>query len=97
MDLELDTSSIMMVVFVFAFIISMWKIYAFLPNKQLTDDDTTAQAQAELLKIILKHLDKENLNTKELVEKVKNDEEFDKEHFWRFNENKLIQILNRLD
>jgi hypothetical protein len=97
MDLELNTSTIMMLIFVFAFVISMWKIYAFLPNKQLTDDDTTPTAQAELLKIILKYLDKENVNTKELVEKVKNDEEFDKEHFWRFNENKLIQILNRLD
>ena len=97
MDLELDTSTIMILIFVFAFVVSMWKIYAFLPNKQLTDDDTTPKAQAELLKIILKYLDKENVNTKELVEKVKNDEEFDKEHFWRFNENKLIQILNRLD
>jgi hypothetical protein len=27
--------------------------------------------------------------------KVKEDESFDSEHFWRFNQNKLKQILNR--
>ena len=97
MDFELDTSTIMMIVFIVAFVISIYKVYAFMPNKQLLDDDTTPEAQEELLKIILKHLDKENINTKELVEKIKNDEEFDSKHFWRFNENKLIQILNKLD
>jgi len=97
MDFELDTSTIMMIVFIVAFVISIYKVYAFMPNKQLLDDDTTPEAQEELLNIILKHLDKENINTKELVEKVKNDEEFDSKHFWRFNENKLIQILNKLD
>lgn len=39
MDLELDTSTIMMIIFIVAFVISMWKIYAFLPNKQLAEGE----------------------------------------------------------
>lgn len=98
MDLELTTSDIMMMVFIVAFIISMWKVYAFLPNKQLADDDTTPEAQAKLLKVILKHHNKEdkNIDTKVLLEKIKNDQDFDAKHFWRFNQNKLNNILRDL-
>ena len=98
MDIEFDTSTLMMIFFILSFIISMWKIYPFLQTRTLNDDDTTPEAQEELLKIISKHLDKNinDINTKDLLEKIQTDEDFDKEHFWRFNENKLKQILNRL-
>ena len=88
-----------MIVFIFAFIISMWKISPFLQTRTLVDDDTTPEAQAELLKLVLKHLgneDKKTVNTKELLERIKNDEGFNKEHFWRFNQNKLNQLLKKL-
>ncbi|WP_415251750.1 hypothetical protein [Sulfurimonas sp.] len=100
MDIELETSTLMMIVFIFAFIISIWKIYPFLQTRTLADDDTTLEAQAELVKFVLKHLgdeDKETVNTKELLEKIKNDTDFNKEHFWRFNQNKLNQLLKKLD
>lgn len=94
--MELDTSTWMMLFFVFFLVLSIWKIYAFLPNKQLVDDDTTKSSQEELLKIILKVI-KENegeLNSTQLFEKIKDDENFDKKHFWRFNQNRLNQLLN---
>lgn len=98
MEINFDASTWMMIFFILSFIISMWKIYPFLQTRTLKDDDTTPEAQEELLKIILKHLDKnlKDVNTKDLLEKIQTDEDFDKEHFWRFNENKLKQILNRL-
>ena len=77
----------------------MWKIYAFLPNKELADDDTTPESQEELLKIIKKYMPKndETIDLKELFKKVKNDESFDKKHFWRFNQNKLNQLVRKLN
>lgn len=95
--MELDTSTLMMIFFILTFIISIWKIYAFLPNKALADDDTTKESQDELLNIIRKYVNKENINSKELLEMVKNDEDFDKEHFWRFNQNKLNQLLRKIE
>ncbi len=94
--MEFDTSTLMMIFFVIFLIISIWKIYAFLPNKQLVDDDTTKESQEELLKIILKVIKENegNLTSTQLFEKVKNDENFDAKHFWRFNQNRLNQLLN---
>jgi len=66
-----------------------------MPNETLVDDDTTPQAQTKLMDLILKIIKGSNgeLSEKELIELVTLDEEFDKEHFWRFNENKLKQLL----
>jgi len=94
MDLSLSTW--MLLAFVIGMILSIWKLWAFMPNKQLKDDDTTQASQNELLQLILKVIKQSdgNLNEKELYEKVTGDTGFDKEHFWRFNENKLKQLLN---
>lgn len=74
----------------------MWKISAFLPNKVLADDDTTEASHEQLLQIMLKTIrNNKNLSEKKLFELMKEDEEFDKRHFWRFNENKLKQLLNK--
>ena len=93
--MELDTQTLMMIFFIIAFVISMWKIYAFLPNKALVDDDTTEASQEELLNLVLSVIKKNNgeLTTSELCEKIKSDTAFDKKHFWRFNQNKLNQLL----
>ncbi|WP_297441341.1 hypothetical protein [Sulfurimonas sp.] len=94
MDFSLSTW--MMLVFVIGMALSFWKLYAFMPNKHLKDDDTTQESQNELIDLIL-HVIKESdgeLNEKELHDKVKGHENFDIEHFWRFNENKLRQLLN---
>ncbi len=93
--MELSTSTWMMIFFIITLVVSIWKIYAFLPNKQLADDDTTKESQEELLKIILKVIKSSDgdLNNTQLFEKVKDDAEFDEKRFWRFNQNRLNQLL----
>ena len=94
--MELNTSTLMLGSFIIMLVASIWKIWAFLPNKQLADDDTTQEAQAKLEAVMLKVIyEKEGkLNEKELFEAMQIDEEFDKELFWRFNLNKHINLLN---
>jgi len=96
--MSLDTPTLMMIFFILFLVVSIWKIYAFLPNKQLEDDDRTEASQEELLKIIKDVIakNKENLSTKELFEQITNDENFDKEHYWRFNQNRLNQLLIKI-
>jgi hypothetical protein len=95
--MDFDTSTIMMVFFIIALVVSIWKIYAFLPNKQLEDDDTTDDAQAKLERIMLKviKIHEGKLNNEELFFKIQEDEDFDSEAFWRFNHNKLNQLLGK--
>jgi hypothetical protein len=94
--MQLDTQTLMMIFFVLFLIISIWKISAFLPNKVLADDDTTEASHAELLRIMLKVINKsENLSEKKLFELMREDDEFDKKHFWRFNQNRLKHLLNQ--
>ena len=68
-----------------------------MPNKQLSDDDTTKESQEELTKLILNVIKRNNgnLTTNELFEKVTDDESFNQTHYWRFNHNRLNQLLNK--
>ena len=95
--MELSTSTIMLGFFIILLVLSIWKIWAFLPNKQLADDDTTQEAQEKLealmLKVIQEHQGK--LSEKELFEAMKTDSNFDRKLFWRFNPNKLTHLLQR--
>lgn len=93
--MEFDLSTWMMIFFVILLTISIYKIYAFLPNKALEDDDTTKESQEELEVIILKIIKSNDstLTRTELFKLIKEDEAFDKEHFWRFNQNRLNQLL----
>jgi len=95
--MEFSTSTLMMIFFIIALVISIWKIYAFLPNKALEDDDTTDDIQGKLLALMLKVIkeNKGNLNSAELFFKMQEDENFDSQIFWRFNHNKLNQILSK--
>ncbi len=94
--MEIETSHLMMIFFILFFAISFWKIYAFLPNRQLEDDDTTKEAQEELQKLMIKVIKKNraDLDSKKLFNLMISDEEFDKEKFWRFNENRLNRELS---
>jgi len=95
--MEFDVSTLMMIFFVIFMIISMWKIYAFLPNKQLADDDTTPQATKDLLHLMLRtiELHEGKLSNVELFEKMQENDEFDSQKFWRFNLNRLNQLLQK--
>jgi len=92
----LSTSSWMLIFFVGLFTVSIWKIYVFLPNKPLADDDTTKESQEELLKVMLKVIKEYQgeLSYEELFTRVKADENFDEKKFWRFNQNRLNQLLS---
>ncbi len=96
--MDFDVSTWMMIFFVILLSVSIYKIYAFLPNKSLKDDDKTKESQEELEAIILKIIKSKNndLTRAELCELVKNDKDFDKEHFWRFNLNRLNHLLEDL-
>jgi len=93
---ELETSTLMMIFFIIILVASIWKIYAFLPNEQLADDDKTKESQEELTNLILNVIknSSENLTLNELFKKIKDDEKFDEKHYWRFNQNRLNQLLN---
>ncbi len=95
--MELETSTWMMLFFILSLAVSIWKIYAFLPNKQLEDDDTTQESQEQLKNLMIKVIKKNggDLNNKSLLELMIKDEDFDKKRFWRFNENRLNQLLLR--
>ncbi len=94
--MEFSTSTLMMIFFIIFLVISIWKIYAFLPNKELADDDTTESSKKELTNIMLKTIARSdgNLSVDGLLIKIEESEDFDSQKYWRFNKNKLNQLLN---
>ena len=94
--MEFNTSTWMMIFFIIVLVVSIWKIYAFLPNKELADDDTTEEAKKELTNIVLKIIKESDgkLNVDELFVKIEEDDAFDSQRYWRFNKNRLNQLLN---
>lgn len=95
--MDFSISTLMMIFFIIALVISIWKIYHFLPNKPLDDDDTTDEAQKELIRIMLKIIKENdgNLSVDELFVKMESDSEFDNQRYWRFNLNRLNQTLHQ--
>lgn len=94
--MEFDTSTLMMIFFILFLAVSIWKIYAFLPNKELADDDTTEESKKELRDIMLKTIKSSDgtLSIDELFVKIEESEDFDGQKYWRFNKNRLNQLLN---
>ncbi len=85
---------VMMMVFIVALILGIWKIYAFLPNKPLADDDTTPEAVALLEKIMVETDSNYPKCTEEdLYLFMQGHKLFDEEKFWRFNQNRLRQLI----
>jgi len=95
--MKFDTSTWMMIGFVAALAISVWKMYAFMPTKTLHDDDTGEDSHEHLVSVMQKVLkDEENPpNVEQLHQKMTQHSDFDKEKHWRFNQNKLRQLLNK--
>jgi hypothetical protein len=96
MKMELDVQTLMMIFFILFLVMSIWKIYAFLPNKELADDDTTEASQEELIELMLIVIKQNNgeLSSLELFKQMKSHSSFDAKHFWRFNQNRLNQLLS---
>ncbi len=89
--------SIMMGAFALTLVLSLWKIYKFLPNKQLEDDDNTLESFKQLTCIMLEVIKQMPTppNHQELFVGMQSHKDFDAKHFWRFNENKLLQLLQK--
>ena len=90
----------MMAAFVAALGLSVWKLYAFLPNEPLPDDDTTEEALDELTALmvaclIARYEAGETVDLQSLYASMTSHERFDAEHFWRFNPNKLNNLIVR--
>jgi len=96
----MSVETIMIMAFIAAFSLSMWKLYAFLSSKPLPDDDSDEASKEELTALMLDVIAKEHrhdapLSEQELFASIVRHEAFDKAHFWRFNQNKLNQLLRR--
>ena len=90
----------MLAAFVAALGISLWKVYAFLPNTPLHDDDTTEEATQKLTALMVRCIvelgdARRPLDTQSLFECMRKHEAFDREHFWRFNPNRLNRLIVR--
>ena len=93
--MEFDTSTWMMIAFVVAMVLSAWKMYPFLVNRTLEDDDTGEDSHEYLVAHMNKVLQEsqEVPTVQELHTTMTQHKEFDKEKHWRFNQNKLQQLL----
>jgi hypothetical protein len=84
-----------MAAFILALVFSGWKLYAFMPNKPLKDDDTTEHSVQKLKSIMYEVIRSGELEEERIVDRMKEHPRFDREHFWRFNHNRLKQLLQR--
>jgi len=84
----------MMVAFILALGFSGWKLYAFMPKEQLKDDDTTVGSIEELKNMMYDVIGSGELDEEAICAKMREHPKFDHEHFWRFNLNRLKQLLN---
>ncbi|MBN2871010.1 MAG: hypothetical protein JXK04_08670 [Campylobacterales bacterium] len=87
---------IMLASFAGALGLSVWKLYLFFPKTRLADDDTTPES-VELLERIMIETDRDHpsLDEEALFQKMTEHPAFDPNHFWRFNQNRLRQLILR--
>jgi cytoskeletal protein RodZ len=85
---------IMLISFVGALGLSVWKLYLFFPKTKLADDDTTPES-VEVLERIMVETDRNHpsLDEENLFQKMTEHPSFDPDHFWRFNQNRLRQLI----
>jgi len=84
----------MMVAFILALGFSAWKFYAFMPTETLADDDTNPDATMELKEIMYHVIGNGTLDEEQILKEMQEHPRFDHEHFWRFNLNRLRQLIN---
>lgn len=82
----------MMAAFIGGLTLSLYKVYLFLPQKPLADDDTTPES-VELLEKIMVESNQEGMSDETLYKTMLNHPEFDPKHFWRFNLNRLRHLI----
>lgn len=83
----------MMLAFAGGLVLTLYKVYLFLPQKPLEDDDTTSSSIEALEKIMVES-NRDGITEEELFVKMRNHPEFDTKHFWRFNPNRLRHLID---
>ena len=85
---------IMMLAFAGGLVLTLYKVYLFLPQKPLADDDTTPESVETLERIMVEcNSSHPNLDEESLFQLMCEHREFDHKHFWRFNENRLRHLI----
>lgn len=84
---------IMMAAFIGGLILGVWKVYMFFPKTRLKDDDTTPESVERLEQIMIESYTA-GMNRTQLYEAMTKHPDFDPVHFWRFNENRLIHLID---
>lgn len=84
----------MMVAFVLAMGLSIWKVRVFMHTQQLIDDDTTDASKETLMVILYDVIHEGVLDEETICTRMKEHELFESERFWRFNQNRLRQLLS---
>ena len=88
----MEIETIMMAAFAGGLGLAVWKLYYFLPTEPLSDDDTTPESVALLERIMVECHDP-SMDHEALYNAMLEHPEFDREHFWRFNENRLLHLI----
>ncbi len=83
---------IMMLAFAGGLVLTLYKVYLFLPQKPLADDDTTPES-VKLLEKIMVESNHEGMSEESLYAQMLKHPDFDPKHFWRFNENRLRHLI----
>jgi len=85
---------IMMAAFIGGMGLGVWKLYLFFPKTRLADDDTTPESVEILERILIEtNFTHPGLNEEALYQKMTEHSEFDPNHFWRFNPNRLRHLI----
>jgi len=86
----------MMGAFIAGLGLAVYKLYLFFPKTRLKDDDTTLQSVALLEKILVEtDTNYPHLTHEALYVQMQQHPQFDPQHFWRFNENRLHHLINQ--
>jgi len=84
----------MMTAFTLAIGLGIWKVRAFMPTEQLKDDDRTKAAKETLMVILYDVISEGVLEEETICVRMREHALFESERFWRFNLNRLRQLLN---
>jgi hypothetical protein len=85
---------IMMLAFAGGLVLTLYKVYLFLPQKPLADDDTTPESVKLLERIMVEcNNDHSHLDEESLFQMMTQHHDFDPKQFWRFNENRLRHLI----
>lgn len=85
---------VMMSAFIGALVISIGKIYVFLPNKPLPNDERDPQSVEKLQRIMVEcnRIDP-TVDEETLFQRMLQHKDFDPKYFWRFNLNRLLHLI----